>query len=111
MASQPWRSSGGWVPSLKPCAARGVAHAIHTMKTPLFLGLALLALVPAQAQIFRPAAVNGAILGGLAGAIIGHNSGSLHHNGWQGAAIGAGAGLLFGAATDISGYGYYGAAD
>jgi uncharacterized protein YcfJ len=41
-------------------------------------------------------AVAGTLLGGLAGAIIGHNSGSLSHNGWQGAAIGAGAGLLLG---------------
>lgn len=82
------------------------------MKTPLFLGLALLALEPAQAQILRPASVNGAILGGIAGAIIGNNSGSLHHNAWQGAAIGAGAGLLLGASADNArvsyGYGYGG---
>lgn len=66
------------------------------MKTILSLGLALLALVPAQAQIFRPEAVNVALLGGIAGAIIGNNSGSLHHNAWQGAAIGAGTGLILG---------------
>jgi len=58
------------------------------------------AFAPAQAQVFRPAAVNGALLGGIAGAIIGNNSGSLHHNAWQGAAIGAGAGLLLGSAID-----------
>ncbi len=69
------------------------------MKTPFLLGLALLvAAVPAQAQLFRPS-LNGAVLGGIAGAIIGNNSGSLHHNAWQGAAIGAGAGLLLEAAA------------
>ena len=66
------------------------------MKTTFALGLALLALAPARAQIFRPEAVDGAVLGGIAGAIIGHNSGDLRHNGWKGAAIGAGAGLLLG---------------
>jgi hypothetical protein len=74
------------------------------MKTALSLCLALVALAPAHAQIFRPAAVNGALLGGLAGAIIGNNSGSLHHNAWQGAAIGAGTGLLLGAALDDGRY-------
>lgn len=72
------------------------------MKTLLSLAIALVALVPAQAQLFRPASVNGALLGGLAGAIIGNNSGSLHHNAWQGAAIGAGAGLLIGSAIDAN---------
>lgn len=43
-------------------------------------------------------AASGALLGGIAGAIIGNNSG--HHNGWGGAAIGAGAGLLLGAIAD-----------
>ena len=78
------------------------------MKTTVFLGLTLLAVAPAQAQILRPASLNGAILGGIAGAVIGNNSGSLHHNAWQGAAIGAGAGLLLGAAADNSrgSYGY-----
>jgi hypothetical protein len=68
------------------------------MKTILSLGLALMALVPAHAQIFRPEAVNGALLGGIAGAIIGNNSGSLRHDAWRGAAIGAGAGLILGSA-------------
>jgi hypothetical protein len=72
------------------------------MKTPLALGLALLALAPAHAQIFGPRAVDGALLGGIAGAVIGHNSGSLSHNGWQGAAIGAGVGALLGAAADAN---------
>ena len=70
------------------------------MKTLLSLAVALIAFVPAQAQVFRPAAVNGALLGGLAGAIIGNNSGSLHHNAWRGAAIGASAGLILGSAID-----------
>jgi hypothetical protein len=70
------------------------------MKALLSLGLVALALTPAQAQIFGPRAANGALLGGIAGAIIGHNSGSLSHNGWQGAAIGAGVGALLGAAAD-----------
>ncbi|MFA5058830.1 MAG: YMGG-like glycine zipper-containing protein, partial [Opitutaceae bacterium] len=66
------------------------------MKTSLTLVLALLALAPAQAQIFRPESASGAVLGALAGAIIGNNSGDLHHNAWRGAAIGAGAGLILG---------------
>jgi uncharacterized membrane protein len=70
------------------------------MKTFLALGFALLTLAPAQAEIFRSRAVNGALIGGLAGAIIGNNSGSLNHNAWRGAAIGAGTGLLIGAAMD-----------
>ena len=85
--------------SLKPCAACGVTQAILNMKTPILLGLALLVAAPVQAQLFRPS-LNGALLGGIAGAIIGNNSGSLHHNAWQGAAIGAGAGMLLGATAD-----------
>lgn len=72
------------------------------MKTLLSLGLALLAVASAQAQLFGPRAANGALLGGIAGAVIGHNSGSLSHNGWQGAAIGAGVGAVLGAAADHS---------
>lgn len=67
------------------------------MKTALVLSLtALLSAAPVSAQVFRPEAVNGAVIGGVAGAIIGHNSGDLRHNGWRGAAYGAGAGLLIG---------------
>jgi ElaB/YqjD/DUF883 family membrane-anchored ribosome-binding protein len=69
------------------------------MKTTISLCLALLAVGPVSAQIFRPEAVNGALLGGIAGAVIGHNSGSLNHNGWQGAAIGAGVGAVLGSAV------------
>lgn len=66
------------------------------MKTPFSLLLTMLALAPAQAQIFRPEAASGVVLGAITGAIIGNNSGSLNHNTWQGAAIGAGTGLLLG---------------
>lgn len=69
------------------------------MKTTLALGFALLGLTSVHAQVFRPEAVNGAVLGGIAGAVIGNNSGSLHHNAWKGAAIGAGAGLILGEAV------------
>ena len=72
------------------------------MKTLLSLGLAALALTSVQAQVFGPGLANGALLGGIAGAVIGHNSGSLSHNGWQGAAIGAGVGALLGAASDAN---------
>ena len=50
------------------------------MKTSLSRLLTLLALAPAQAQIFRPGAASGAVLGAIAGAIIGNNSDSLYHN-------------------------------
>ncbi|MSU51876.1 MAG: hypothetical protein EXS41_00535 [Opitutaceae bacterium] len=43
---------------------------------------------------------SGLFLGVLAGAIIGHNSGSLGHNAWRGAAYGAGAGLLIGSIAE-----------
>ena len=66
------------------------------MKTTVVLSLALLAVTSSAAQALRPQAVNGALLGGVAGAIIGHNSGDLRHNAWRGAAYGAGAGLLIG---------------
>ena len=45
-------------------------------------------------------AANGLLLGGLAGGIIGHNSGDLRHNGWRGAAYGATAGYLLGALAE-----------
>ena len=149
------------------------------MKTALSLGLALLALAPAEAQVFRPHAANrgpvvslgigysahgdhgayrhahhrpgyagrsyyggyyrgaygyvpvygyydgygagypcygsyddgpyggsaagaGLLLGALAGGIIGHNSGDFHHNGWRGAAWGAGAGWFLGTLADAN---------
>jgi len=45
---------------------------------------------------------NGLLLGAIAGAIIGNNSGSLGHDAWRGAAYGAGAGLLLGAIAESS---------
>lgn len=66
------------------------------MKTLVAAVLALLAVAPLRAEVLRPEAVNGAVLGGVAGAIIGHNSGDLRHNAWRGAAYGAGAGVLLG---------------
>jgi hypothetical protein len=45
-------------------------------------------------------AANGLVLGALAGGIIGHNSGDFRHNGWRGAAWGAGLGWLLGAVAD-----------
>lgn len=66
------------------------------MKTLTSLCVALLALVPAHAQVLNPSTVQGAVVGGLAGAVIGNNSGSLNHNAWKGAAIGAGVGALLG---------------
>jgi uncharacterized protein YcfJ len=61
----------------------------------LFLG-SLLVAGSVVAQGLRPEAVRGAALGGVAGAIIGNNSGALRHNTWRGAAIGAGTGLVLG---------------
>jgi len=72
------------------------------MKTIAALTLSLFALAPVQAQVFHPETVNGAVLGGIAGAVIGNNSGSLHHNAWQGAAIGAVAGGLIGSTVGES---------
>lgn len=46
------------------------------------------------------AASNGLLLGALAGGIIGHNSGEFRHNGWRGAAWGAGIGWLLGTIAD-----------
>src|SRR5471030_1693024 len=66
------------------------------MNTALVLILALAAYAPAQAQIFRSPVFGGPVLG----AIIGHNSGSLGHNAWRGAAYGAGAGYLLGSIAE-----------
>jgi len=63
----------------------------------LVLSLAVAGVGTAKAQMYAPAVVNGSILGGIAGAIIGgHN-----HNRWgEGAAIGAVAGALIGSAVE-----------
>lgn len=47
-------------------------------------------------------ATSGLLLGALAGGIIGHNSGSLRHDAWRGAAWGAGVGWLLGAIADAN---------
>ncbi len=71
------------------------------MKTTLSLCVAMLVLAAsAHAQILRSDAITGAVLGGAAGAVIGHNSGDLRHNGWKGAAIGAIAGGVAGVVYD-----------
>lgn len=57
------------------------------------LALSLIAVVPAQAQLFRPETVTGAVIGGAVGAVIGHND---DRHGWEGAAYGAAAGALIG---------------
>ena len=72
------------------------------MKTSLVLCFAALLCVSGHAQVFRPEMVNGAVIGGLAGAVIGNNSGDLHHNGARGAAIGAVAGAVIGSAIGES---------
>ena len=73
------------------------------IKRPLTLALALVTSAwlgaSAQAQVFRPETVSGAVLGGLAGAVMGNNSGDLGHNAWRGAAIGTAAGALLGSAV------------
>lgn len=80
------------------------------MKSALVLTLALAALTPATAQIFRPPTFGGVATGAVIGAIIGNNSGSLGHNAWRGAAYGAAAGLLLdgwsGPGYISAGYGY-----
>ena len=48
------------------------------------------------------AAADGFFLGGLAGGMIGHSSGRFRHNGWHGAAWGAGAGWLVGSLADAN---------
>ena len=57
------------------------------------LALALVSAVSAQAQLFRPETVTGAVVGGIAGAVIGHND---SRHGWEGAAYGATAGAVIG---------------
>ncbi len=47
-------------------------------------------------------AADGLLLGTIAGAIIGNNSGEFRHNGWRGAAWGAGLGWLLGSIADAN---------
>jgi len=68
----------------------------------IIIGLSLGAALPLQAQLFSPESVGGAAFGGLAGALIA----GPHHAG-AGAAIGAGAGFLLGAAAHEERRPYY----
>ncbi len=70
------------------------------MKKLIFLLLAATASVSLSAQVFRLGALDGAAWGAIAGAVIGHNSGSLGHNAWRGAAYGALAGAVIGDLAD-----------
>lgn len=63
------------------------------MKKLLALTLVCATGLTASAQLFRPEVTSGALLGGLAGAVIGHNDG---RHGWEGAAYGALAGAVIG---------------
>jgi uncharacterized protein YcfJ len=80
--------------NITPC--RTVYPAMNVIR---LLLLGLVPALPAHAQFFRPQAVNGAVLGGIAGAVIGNNSGDLRHSAGKGAAIGAAAGLIVGEAV------------
>ena len=69
------------------------------MKKSLLVIVALLGgTVSAQAQIYTSSTAQGAVIGGVAGAIIGNNSGGRHAP--EGALIGALAGALIGHAVD-----------
>jgi uncharacterized protein YcfJ len=70
------------------------ASKAFVMKKVLLAAFAVILSLPAQAQLFNPSSLTGAALGGIAGAVIGHNSGRRTA---EGAAIGAGAGLVLGA--------------
>ncbi len=63
------------------------------MKTLLFALLAFAVTLPSQAQLFGRDALGGALLGGIAGGVIGHNN---NRRTAEGIAIGAGSGLLLG---------------
>jgi outer membrane lipoprotein SlyB len=78
---------------------------LKNMKHAIFAAVLAASLIPAEAQLFSRESLGGAALGGLAGGIIGHNSGRRTA---EGAAIGAGAGLLLGAITHNARRDYYG---
>jgi hypothetical protein len=70
------------------------------MKTFVSLGLAVLTLTSAQAQVFRPRAV----IGALPGRIAGDHSGDVRHRDWRG----AGGGYFYRHQPVYSGYRSYG---
>lgn len=86
-------------PGMQPRKLFGATGVIpDVMKTFLLtLSLALAGVGTGRAQIYHPAVVNGSILGGIVGAVVGgHN-----HDRWgEGAVIGAAAGALLGAAVE-----------
>ena len=64
------------------------------MKKTFLILLAMVLITPkAQAQLFSDEGIGGAIIGAIAGGIIGHNNG---RKTWEGALIGTGTGLLAG---------------
>jgi hypothetical protein len=70
----------------------------------LLLGLGAAAQLGAQPYYYQPYyrpnyAVGGLVTGSILGSVIGHASG---HHGWEGAAIGAGAGLFLGSIAEHS---------
>jgi uncharacterized protein YcfJ len=75
------------------------------MKKIAWILLGVVSLLPASAQWLRPEAVNGALWGGLIGGVVGGN----RHHGFSGngAAIGAGVGLIAGTLTSESRRNYY----
>jgi len=77
-----------------------------TMKKIVFSILVAAFVLPAQAQLNSNEALGGAVLGGLLGGVIGHNN---NRKTAEGAAIGAGAGLLLGtiAGQERRNQGYY----
>ena len=74
------------------------------MKKVVIAALIAATIIPAKAQIFSRESLGGAVLGGIAGGIIGHNSGGRTA---EGIGIGAGAGLLLGALTSKHRRNYY----
>ena len=75
------------------------------MKKVVVILVSCAALVQTQAQLLRPASLEGALWGGLVGGLVG---GDRHHGfSGNGAAIGAGVGLIAGALASESRNGYY----
>src|SRR5688572_8489916 len=75
------------------------------MKKVAVILLSLTALVPSQAQWLRPEPLHGALWGGLIGGIVGGDR--CHGFSGEGAAIGAGIGLLAGTLASESRRNYY----
>jgi uncharacterized protein YcfJ len=89
---------------LNRIAANASNPTTESMKNVILASVLAATLLPANAQLFSRESLGGAALGGLAGGIIGHNSGRRTA---EGVAIGAGAGLLLGAITHSARRDYY----